>query len=67
MPYGFGDVSRLLLDNGLFDQVQLWIHPQLVGPSDATDLLYRPTTTATFELVDSSVLSNGIILATYRP
>jgi dihydrofolate reductase len=67
VQYGFGDVSRLLLDNGLFDQLQLWIHPQLVGPSDAADLLYRPGTTATFELVDSRVLSNGIILATYRP
>jgi dihydrofolate reductase len=67
VQYGFGDVSRLLLDNGLFDQLQLWIHPQLVGPSDAADLLYRPGTTATFELVDSKVLSNGIILATYRP
>ena len=67
VQYGFGDVSRLLLDNGLFDQLQLWIHPQLVGPSDAADPLYRPGTMATLELVDSRVLSNGIILATYRP
>ena len=67
VQYGFGDVSRLLLEDGLFDQLQLWIHPQLVGPSDAADLLYRPGTAATFELVDSQVLSNGIILATYRP
>jgi dihydrofolate reductase len=67
VQYGFGDVSRLLLDDGLFDQFQLWIHPQLVGPGDAAELLYRPGTTATFELVGSSVLSNGIILATYRP
>ena len=67
VQYGFGDVSRLLLDDGLFDQFQLWIHPQLVGPGDAADLLYRPGTTATFELVGSRVLSNGIILATYRP
>jgi dihydrofolate reductase len=67
VQYGFGDVSRLLLDDGLFDELQLWIHPQLVGPSDAADLLYRPGTTATFELVDSTVLSNGIILGTYRP
>jgi dihydrofolate reductase len=67
VQYGFGDVSRLLLEHGLFDQLQLWIHPQLVGPSDAADLLYRPGTAATFELVDSQVLSNGIILATYRP
>jgi dihydrofolate reductase len=67
VQYGFGDVSRLLLEHGLFDQLQLWIHPQLVGPSDAADLLYRPGMAATFELVASQVLSNGIILATYRP
>ena len=67
VQYGFGDVSRLLLEHGLFDQLQLWIHPQLVGPSDASDLLSRPGTAATFDLVDSRVLSNGIILATYAP
>ena len=67
VQYGFGDVTRLLLGHGLFDQLQLWIHPQLVGPSDASDLLYRPGSAATFDLVDSRVLSNGIILATYAP
>lgn len=65
IQYGFGDVSRLLLDDGLFDELQLWIHPQLVGPDAAEDLLYRPGTTATFQLVDSRVLGNGIIHATY--
>ena len=50
VQYGFGDVSRLLLGHGLFDEFRLWIHPQLVGPSDAGDLLYRPGTTATLEL-----------------
>ena len=65
IQYGFGDVSRLLLDHGLIDQLQLWIHPQLVGPDDVNDLLYRPGTTATFDLVDSKVLSNGIIQAIY--
>jgi dihydrofolate reductase len=67
VQYGFGDVSRLLLDADLFDQFQWWIHPQVVGPGDAADLLSRPGTAATFELVDSRALSNGIILATYRP
>ena len=51
----------------LFDQLQLWIHPQLVGPGDVGDLLYRPGTAATFDLVDAKVLSNGIVLATYAP
>ena len=67
VQYGFGDVSRRLLGAGLFDQLQLWIHPQLVGPTDVSDLLYRPGTAATFDLVDSRALSNGIILATYSP
>jgi dihydrofolate reductase len=67
VQYGFGDVSRLLLDAGLFDQLQWWIHPQLVGPDAAADLLSRPGTAATFELEDARVLGNGIILATYRP
>jgi hypothetical protein len=67
VQYGFGGVSRLLLEHGLFEELQLWIHPQMVGPGDVDDLLYRPGTAATFDLVDSRVLSNGIILATYRP
>jgi len=67
VQYGFGDVSRLLLEHGLFDQLRLWIYPQFVGPSDVSDLLYRPGTEATFDLVDSRVLSNGIVLATYAP
>ena len=67
VQYGFGDVTHLLLEHGLFDELQLWVHPQMVGPGDVSDLLYRPGTTATFDLMDSRVLSNGIILATYRP
>jgi dihydrofolate reductase len=65
VQYGFGDVSRLLLEHRLIDQLHLWIHPQFVGPNDGSHLPYRPTTAATFDLVDSRVLSNGIILATY--
>jgi dihydrofolate reductase len=30
VQYGFGDVSRLLLRHGLFDELQLWLHPQPV-------------------------------------
>jgi dihydrofolate reductase len=67
IQYGFGDVSRLLLEHGLFDDLRLWIHPQFVGPSDASDLLYRPGTAATFDLVGTRVLSNGIVVATYAP
>jgi dihydrofolate reductase len=67
VQYGFGDVSRLLLEHDLFDEFQWWIHPQLVGPADRDDLVSRPGIAASFELIDTRVLSNGIILATYRP
>lgn len=67
VQYGFGDITRLLLDDGLIDQLHLWIHPQLVGPKDANDLLSRPGMAATFDLVDSTILSNGIIRAIYAP
>lgn len=67
VQYGFGDVSRLLLGHGLIDQVRLWIHPLVVGPGDVGDLLYRPGTGARFDLVDTRVLGNGIVVATYAP
>jgi dihydrofolate reductase len=67
LQYGFGDVTRLLLEAGLLDELRLWIHPQLVGPKDPADLLSRPGTQATFDLVATRTLSNGIIVATYRP
>ncbi|HKE75374.1 MAG TPA: dihydrofolate reductase family protein [Acidimicrobiales bacterium] len=66
VQYGFGDVSRLLLAEGLIDRLDWWIHPQLVGPAGAADLVSRPGTAAAFRLVASRVLSNGIILATYE-
>jgi dihydrofolate reductase len=65
VQYGFGDVSRPLLEHGLFDHLQLWIYPQFVGPSDAADLVSRPGIAATFDLLDTRVMSNGIILLTY--
>jgi dihydrofolate reductase len=67
VQYGFGDVSRLLLDHGLIDELQWWIHPQLVGPADPAEGVSRPGTTAAFELMGSRALDNGIIVATYRP
>jgi dihydrofolate reductase len=67
IQYGIGDVSRLLLEQQLFDEFRLWIYPQLVGPRDVSDLLSRPGVAATFDLVDTKVLSNGIVVATYTP
>ena len=31
VQYGFGHVSRLLLEHGLLDELRLWVHPLIVG------------------------------------
>ena len=31
VQYGFGAVSRLLLEHGLLDELRLWVHPLIVG------------------------------------
>lgn len=67
VQYGFGDVSRTLLDAGLFDELRLWIHPLTAGPSDPADLISRPGMERTFTLIDATVLGNGIIIASYQP
>ena len=40
VQYGFGAVSRLLLEHGLLDELGLWVHPLIVGSGRASDLLF---------------------------
>lgn len=66
LQYGFGAVSRMLMDNGLLDELRLWIHPVIVG-ADPNGLLAPKDFSATFELADTKTFSTGVIIATYRP
>ena len=38
VQYGFGAVSRLLLEHGLLDELRLWVHPLIVGTGRASEL-----------------------------
>jgi len=67
LQYGFGPVSRLLLDNGLLDELVIWLHPVLSGRATSEELLYRDGVQTRFDLVGTDVHSTGIILLTYRP
>lgn len=67
LQYGFGPVSRMLVEHGLLDELRLWINPVLAGTGDPADLITREGFHAGFELADTKVLSNGVIIATYRP
>jgi dihydrofolate reductase len=64
VQYGVGPVTRLLLDEGLLDELHLWVYPQFVRASTA-DLLFDPEVEATFDLDGSRVLSNGIVVLRY--
>ncbi|GAA4225432.1 dihydrofolate reductase family protein [Actinomadura meridiana] len=67
LQYGFGPVTRTLIDHGLLDELRLWIHPVVVGPRDPDDLLTRADFAASFELADTTPFKTGVIIATYRP
>lgn len=65
IQYGFGAVSHLLLGAGLIDELRLWVHPFFVGSGGASELIYRDSVTAVFDLVDTTVLASGIAILTY--
>jgi dihydrofolate reductase len=66
VQYGFGPVTRLMLEHDLLDELRLWIHPLLVGRGTPGDLLFGETPAVGFELADTTVLSNGIAILSYR-
>jgi len=67
LQYGFGAVSRLLLDNGMLDELVIWLHPVFSGDAKFADLLYRDGPQTRFDLVGTDVHSTGMVLLTYRP
>jgi dihydrofolate reductase len=65
VQYGFGPVTRTLLDAGLLDELRLWVHPLIVGAGEPSDLLFRAGTSARLELTDVDRLASGIVILTY--
>jgi len=65
VQYGFGSVSRLLVEHGLLDELHLWVYPLILGRGSPSDLLFGPSPAVKFDLADSTVMRNGIILVKY--
>jgi len=66
VQYGFGSVSKLLLEHELLDELRLWIHPLFVGKGTSDDLLFPHGLPAQFERTNTTDLKNGITILTYR-
>ena len=66
MQYGFGAVSTLLMENDLLDELHLWFHPQFVGEGTSDDVLFPKGPATQFELIDSTILKDGMAILTYR-
>ena len=66
VQYGFGAVSTLLMQHGMLDELRLWIHPLFVGKGTTDDVLFPKGPPTQFELVDSEVLKNSMVILTYR-
>jgi len=65
LQYGFGAVSRLLLQHDLLDELRLWVHPLILGHGSPSDLLFGSAPSVGFRLVGSTTLSHGIIILNY--
>jgi dihydrofolate reductase len=65
IQYGYGSVTAQLVRAGLVDVVRFWIHPVFAGGDSLTAPL--EDVKATFDLIDTKVFKNGVIIATYRP
>jgi dihydrofolate reductase len=66
VQYGYGVVTRLLLEHGLLDELRLWFHPLIVGAGQPGDLLFGPAPATHFDLVGTTTLSNGIVILSYK-
>ena len=66
VQYGFGSVSRLLLEHGLLDELRLWVHPLILGPGSPATCCSAPCRRSPSSLTDATTLSDGIVILSYR-
>ena len=66
VQYGFGVVSRLLLEHGLLDELRLWVHPLIVGAGSPSDLLFGAAPAVGFHLTGTTTLSDGTVILSYE-
>lgn len=67
LMYGFGPVGETLLQNGLLDELRLWVHPVVAGVGEPGDMLLRQGNTARLRLLDTKAFESGVVVLSYGP
>ncbi|MEV0582041.1 dihydrofolate reductase family protein [Nonomuraea sp. NPDC050310] len=67
LMYGYGPVARTLLENGLLDELRLWVHPEIVGRGGLDGLIYHEGSAGQLELAEVKTFSNGVVVLCLRP
>jgi dihydrofolate reductase len=63
--HGSGDLVQTLLRHGLVDEYRLWVFPLVLGSGKR--LFGEGTVPAGLRLLDHTVSSTGVVMATYEP
>ena len=67
LQYGYGAVTATLLDEGLVDEIRVWLHPLLVGGDDPTALLAHAGARVKLTLIDLVRYESGLVILRYQP
>ncbi|GAA3322317.1 dihydrofolate reductase family protein [Paeniglutamicibacter sulfureus] len=65
LTYGFGRLAGTLMENGLLDEIRLWIHPFFLGNAPEAGLLIHHTDAARLRLSGSRTMANGTVIHSY--
>lgn len=65
VQYGFGQLSRAMVEHHLLDELRLWVHPLFAGDAPREDLIAPHCPPAMLTLTDTRVLRNGMVILTY--
>lgn len=66
LMHGFGPVAHTLLNEGMLDELHLWIHPAFAGVGTTDDMLFTEGTNRHLTLTATRPLSSGIVILTYQ-
>jgi dihydrofolate reductase len=66
VQYGLGSVSFALIDNGLIDEIRLWVHPIILGSKGPKSPHFLGCAPTRLQLAASKTLPSGVVILNYK-